>query len=225
MWVKICGTTNVDDALLAAASGADAVGFVFAPSSRQVTAQQVAEITPRLPTEIEKIGVFTAQDAEQILGAVALAGLTGVQLHGAFNPALIAALKDGTGGHVRVLQVVSFSVEGGAEAERQFEEVLRNVLAEPQVDAVLLDTAKGGISGGTGVTFNWTQAAEILRRVWPPESHSRLIVAGGLGPDNVAAAIAQLQPWGVDVVSGVEASPGKKDPARVRDFIDAARRS
>ncbi|MDQ2926416.1 MAG: phosphoribosylanthranilate isomerase [Acidobacteriota bacterium] len=223
MWVKICGTTNVDDALLAAASGADAVGFVFAPSSRQVTAQQVAEITPRLPTEIEKIAVFTVQDAEQILGAVALAGLTGVQLHGAFNPALIAALKDGTG--VRVLQVVSFAVEGGAEAERRFEEVLRNVLAEPQVDAVLLDTAKGGISGGTGVTFNWTQAAEILRRVWPQESHSRLIVAGGLGPDNVAAAIAQLQPWGVDVVSGVEASPGKKDPARVRDFIDAARHS
>ncbi len=225
MWIKICGTTNVDDALLAVASGADAVGFVFAPSSRQVMAQQVAEITPRLPAEIEKIGVFTTQDAKEILGAVTLAGLTGVQLHGDFNPTLIAALKDGTRGRLRVLQVVSFAREGGSEAERQFEVTLRNVFVDGKVDAVLLDTAKSGISGGTGLTFNWPRAAEIIRRVWPRESHCRLIVAGGLRPENVTAAIAQLHPWGVDVVSGVEASPGAKDSARVRDFIDAARRS
>lgn len=224
MWVKICGTTNVDDALLAAASGADAVGFVFAPSSRQVTAQQVAEMTPYLAAGIEKIGVFATQDAEEILDAVALAGLSGVQLHGDFNPVLIARLKEESGGRLRVLQVVSFAVEGGADAERKFEEVLRNVLEEPQVDAVLLDTAKSGRSGGTGLHFDWVRAAEIVRRVWPRSTHCRLIVAGGLRLENVAEAIMQLQPWGVDVASGVEASAGEKDPTRVRGFIEAARK-
>jgi phosphoribosylanthranilate isomerase len=224
MWTKICATTNVEDALLAVDAGADAVGFVFAPSKRHVTAEEVAEITPGLPEGIEKIGIFMTQDADEILSAVKHAGLTGVQLNSAFSPALISGLKDATGGRLRVLQVVSFAVEGGEEAERQFEAELRAAVDEPLVDAVLLDTAKGGASGGTGLAFNWARAARILGRVWPTETRCRLIVAGGLRPENVAEAIAQLQPWGVDVASGVEASPGRKDAARVQAFIETARK-
>jgi phosphoribosylanthranilate isomerase len=223
MWVKICGTTNLDDALVAIEAGADAVGFVFAPSKRCVTPLQVAEITPHLPAHIEKIGIFMTQDAEEILNAVALAGLTGVQLNSDFNPALIAQIRAATAGRLKVLQVISFAVEGGEESERQFEHTLRSVLAEDVVDAVLLDTAKGGTSGGTGLAFNWDRAAEILARVWPAETACSLIVAGGLRPENVAQAIEQLRPWGVDVASGVEASPGKKDAVRVVDFVKISR--
>jgi phosphoribosylanthranilate isomerase len=223
MWTKICGTTNVEDALLAAEMGADAVGFVFAPSTRRVAPEQVAEITPHLPAGMEKIGVFMSHNADEILSAVKRAGLTGVQLNSEFRPGLVERLKLETDARLRIFQVVSFAVEGGEEAERVFEENLRQVLRDPQVDAVLLDTAKGGISGGTGLAFNWARAAERMGRVWPEESVCRLIVAGGLRPENVGEAIAQLQPWGVDVVSGVEASPGKKDAAKVRAFIQAAR--
>jgi phosphoribosylanthranilate isomerase len=222
MWVKICGTTNLDDARLAVNAGADAVGFVFASSKRQVTPSQVAEITPHLPAHIEKIGIFMTQDAEEILNAVAVAGLTGVQLNSDFNPALITQLRAATRA-LKVLQVISFAIEGGEDAERQFEQTLHTVLAGNAVDAVLLDTAKGGTSGGTGLAFNWDRAAEILARIWPSETRCRLIVAGGLRPENVAEAIEQLTPWGVDVVSGVEASPGRKDAARVRDFVKISR--
>jgi len=218
MWVKICGTTNLDDALLAVEAGADAVGFVFAPSKRHVTPQQVGEITPHLPAQTEKIGIFMTRVAEEILQAVALAGLTGVQLNSEFSPTLISQLRAGQT-RLKVLQVISFAVEGGEEAERQFEQTLRTVLAANVVDAVLLDTAKGGTSGGTGLAFNWDRAAEILARVSPAETACRLVLAGGLRPENLAQAIAQLKPWGVDVVTGVEASPGKKDAARVRDFV------
>jgi phosphoribosylanthranilate isomerase len=223
MWTKICATTNVDDALLAAELGADAVGFVFAPSTRKVTPEQVAAITPHLPTRLEKIGVFMSHNADEILSAVKLAGLTGVQLNTDFRPGLVERLKAETDARLRIFQVVSFAIEGGEEAERIFEENLRRVVREPRVDAVLLDTAKGGTSGGTGLPFNWTRAAEIIARVWPQDSHCHLIVAGGLRPENVADAIAQLQPWGVDVASGVEASPGVKDAARVKAFLAAAR--
>jgi phosphoribosylanthranilate isomerase len=222
MWVKICGTTNLDDALLVVDAGADAVGFVFAPSKRHVTPSQVAEITPHLPPLTEKIGIFMTQDAEEILSAITLAGLTGIQLNSDFNPALITQLRAATPG-LKVLQVISFAVEGGEEAERQFEQTLRIVLAGNLVDGVLLDTAKGGTSGGTGLAFNWGRAAEILARVWPSETRCHLIVAGGLRPENVAQAIEQLRPWGVDAVSGVEASPGQKDAARVRDFVKISR--
>jgi phosphoribosylanthranilate isomerase len=224
MWTKICGMTNLEDALLAAELGADAVGFVFAESKRRVTPEQVAEITPHLTAAIEKIGVFTTQDADEILEAAKLSGLTGIQLHSDFDVALIKRLKSASGGRLRVLQVISFAAEGGEDAEGKFEQTLRAVLSEPPVDAVLLDTAKAGVSGGTGVTFDWARAAEIIGRVSTRGSEQRLILAGGLKPENVAEAIAALEPWGVDVASGVEALPGKKDAARVRDFLTAARR-
>jgi phosphoribosylanthranilate isomerase len=226
MWVKICANTNVHDAKLAAELGADAVGFVFAPSKRQVTAAQVAAITPELPPTVARIGVFHSGNAAELIEAVEIAGLTGVQLHGrGVDPELIAQLNAAFEGRVALLQVVSFEANAGAEALRAFEEQLALAVAQPGLWAVLLDTAKSGVSGGLGVAFDWAQAAAIVRRVFDAagEDAPKLIVAGGLRAGNVSDAIAALAPFGVDVASGVEAEPGTKDSEKLRAFIEAAR--
>ncbi|MDE1154320.1 MAG: phosphoribosylanthranilate isomerase [Acidobacteriaceae bacterium] len=220
MWVKICANTNLEDALLASELGADAIGFVFAPSKRQVNVEQVAAITSKLPAGIETIGVFTSGNAAEILAAAQAARLTGVQLHGHTDPALIETLRAAGGSNLRLVQVVGF--ERGKEAE--FAAALEQALRHPGIDAVLLDTVKSGVSGGLGVTFDWSSAAQIVRRLYEQtRSQTKLIVAGGLHADNVAEAIAIFQPDGVDVASGTEASAGRKDPARVQAFLTAAR--
>ncbi len=111
MWVKICANTNVEDALLAVEAGADAVGFVFAPSKRQVNVAQVAEITAGLPESVSKIGVFTTTDVEEILRVANAAGLNGVQLHSSFDPALIDAVVDGSGGMLKIIQTVAYALD------------------------------------------------------------------------------------------------------------------
>lgn len=219
-WVKICANTNAEDALLAAELGADAVGFVFAASKRQVSVPQVAAITAQLPSAVEKIGVFTTDRAEEIVAAVRDAALTGVQLHGATRPELIASLQQALAGQVRLIQVVGF--ESGRENE--FAAELRLALSQPQLNAVLLDAVKSGASGGLGIAFDWKAAQRIVREVWVEfASEKKLIVAGGLRPENVAEAIACFEPYGVDVASGTEASPGKKDPQRLREFLQNAK--
>jgi phosphoribosylanthranilate isomerase len=217
MFVKICANTNLEDALLAAELGADAVGFVFAPSKRRVTAEQVAEITRELPAGLLKVGVFTSTDAEEILRAASIAGLTGVQLHREFDPALLDAIDAGSGGTLRVFQVIDVPPEMGAEELRRS---LAAVLQHPSVVAALLDASHGGVSGGTGNRFDWERSAEVVRSV---QKHGQVIVAGGLHAENVGEAVAVFSPWGVDVASGVEAHPGKKDPERLRAFLAAAR--
>jgi len=219
MWVKICANTNLEDALLAVDAGADAVGFVFAPSKRQVTAEQVAEIVAGLPDGVETVGVFTTTDAEEILRATSVAGLSGVQLHSEFDPKLVDAIDVGSGGMLRVVQVMDVPQGMGVEALR---DKLGASLRHPYVVAVLLDASHGGVSGGTGKVFEWERVAEVVRQV-QRETGGRVIVAGGLRTENVAEAIAAFAPWGVDVASGVEASPGVKDEARLRGFIEAAR--
>jgi phosphoribosylanthranilate isomerase len=219
MWIKICANTNLDDARLAAELGADAVGFVFAPSSRRVTAEQVAEITPHLPEAVEKVGVFTTTNPDEILAAVSAAGLTAVQLHSDFDPALVDAIVGGGGGTLKVLQVLDVPSDADAATTR---EALVQVLQHPFVFAALLDASHGGQSGGTGKPFDWGGTAEAVKRA-QTETGGRVIVAGGLRAENVSAAIATFLPWGVDVASGVEASPGKKDPDRLRAFIAVAR--
>ena len=221
MWIKICANTNLADATLAAELGADALGFVFAPSKRRVTPEQVAAITPHLPAGVEKIGVFYTLDAEEILSAVSVAGLTGVQLHGEFSRGLIDALVGRVPG-LRVIQTVHWKTDGmDARTADAFAQQLDALRATPRVDAVLVDSRTATASGGTGIAFDWNAARNALAAAEP----LRLVVAGGLTPENVGEAIAVLQPWGVDVASGVELSPGRKDPARLAAFLANARQA
>ncbi len=217
MWVKICANTNLEDALLAAEAGADAVGFVFADSVRRVTPVQVGEITPHLPESIGKYGVFVDAPFDDIVATVEECGLTGVQLHASNDPALPAKLRerfpkasgrDGLG----ILRVIHYS--------QDLEAQLREAQSDAAIDGVLVDSRTATLLGGTGLRFDWRAARSSFSGV---ASRLRLIVAGGLNPENVGEAIETLRPWGVDVATGVEASPGKKDPAKVKAFVINAR--
>lgn len=208
LWVKICANTSLEDARLAAEAGADAVGFVFAPSPRRVTAEQVAAIAPYLPESIEKIGVFVDATADEIVATVRACGLTGVQLHSGSGVELPARLRAALGPLVRILRVVHFGPDTVEQA--------RAFAADPNVDAVLVDSRTATAVGGTGITFDWNEARKTL---FDGGGNVRLVAAGGLNPENVTEAIATLRPWGVDVASGVEASPGRKDPAKIRTFV------
>jgi phosphoribosylanthranilate isomerase len=213
LWIKICANTLLGDALLAAEAGADAVGFVFAPSSRRVTAEQVAGIVSGLPAKLEKIGVFVDSSIEEVTSIARQCGLTGVQLHANYPANAPAQLRRHFGRGLRILRVVHF----GADAAQQ----AGTFAANPDVDAVLVDSRTATAAGGTGIAFDWAAASKTIFA----NSIARLIAAGGLTPGNVAEAIAALRPWGVDVASGVESAPGRKDPAKVHAFIAAARAS
>lgn len=216
MWVKICANTNTEDALLAAEYGAHAVGFVFAPSTRRVTVEQVAAITPALPRSLEKIGVFYSTDFDEIAGMVHAAGLTGAQLHEAYEPHLVERLRERG---ITVLQTIHWQTGIPAEEQvRSFSQTVSAIDAQGLANAVLVDSRTPTAKGGTGVSFDWSEAARVLRCLKTP-----VVVAGGLHPGNVAEAIGALQPWGVDVATGVESMPGKKDRAKLRAFIENAK--
>jgi len=197
MRVKICGITSLADALAAAEAGADALGFVFAPSPRQVTPAAAAAIIRELPPFVTTVGLVVDQDPAPIL---AVCPVDVVQFHGSESPAQVAAAPR------RAYR--AFRVREEADLEQ---------LAEFECAAFLLDAYVPGVPGGTGRQFPW-ELAVTARRYGRP-----IIVAGGLTPENIAECVARTQPYGVDVSSGVEAAPGRKDPARVRDFIAAAR--
>ena len=219
MWIKICGNTNLQDCQRAAALGADAVGFVFAQGKRTVTAAQVGAITPNLPAALEKIGVFTTGSFAEILATAREAGLTGVQLHGAFAPALLQQLRQALPQPQKVIQVLHWYTDTPAgEQVEDFRRQVRDVEENGTADAVLVDSRTRTASGGTGVAFDWAVASTALSSLTLP-----LIVAGGLTAENVGAAIKALQPWGVDVASGVERSPGQKDAERMAAFLRHAR--
>ena len=197
MFVKICGITNEDDALLAVAMGADAVGFVFAPSPRQVNVQTVYDITRRLPPEILTVGVFRDDLPDRVFDVAARSGVKAVQLHGRETSRHVMEL----GTNIR--WIIKSVVAGSPEAARA---------NEFGTDLILVDAPEPG----SGKIFDWSLVDAIPAGV-------RLILAGGLNPDNVVSAIEAVQPWGVDVSSGVEASVGRKDPVKVRRFIANAR--
>jgi phosphoribosylanthranilate isomerase len=214
IWIKICGNTSLADARVAADSGANAVGFVFAPSPRRVTPRQVAAIVPHLPAALEKIGVFVDASFEEIETTILTTGLTGVQLHFDAAPALPINLRDRFGLALRILRVIHFS------AETAKTEVA--LIQDSNVDAMLIDSRTATAVGGTGQSFDWTLASKTI---FQNAAGCKLVAAGGLSPENVAQAITTLRPWGVDVVSGVEVAPGHKDPAKVQAFISGARRA
>jgi phosphoribosylanthranilate isomerase len=220
MWIKICANTNLADAQLAANLGADALGFVFAPSPRRVTPEQVAQITPHLPPSIERVGVFRTQNEAEIVDAVRRAGLTSVQLHGGLNPTLSERLKTRLGD--RLIQTLHWIVDATGESAALITRQLGEVAAAGTVDRVLVDSKVGPALGGTGVAFDWKAARSVLSQNL---GNLKLIVAGGLRPENVALAIQALEPWGVDVASGVESAPGQKSSERLEAFIRNARQA
>ena len=197
MFIKICGTTSVEDALLAVSLGADALGFIFAESKRQVDVATVAAIIPQLPAETIAVGVFRNESAERILEIVKAAGLTGVQLHGSEGPEVAQALRD----------TIAFLVQVFTADDPRLER-----LDDYPIDAVLLDSP----TPGSGATFDLSKVADL------PQRH-RVVLAGGLNAANVAEAVERVRPWGVDVVSGVEASAGRKDPDALAAFIETAK--
>ena len=183
MWVKICANTTLADARHAADAGADAVGFVFAPSKRQVTAEQVREIAAGLPEGVERVGVFGALPAEEIAAAAKYARLTALQLHGGFDPALRTRLLELLGPEVSLIQTVHWNVDD-PDAEAQVGAGLKRLVNSGRA---LLDAKVGSASGGLGVAFDWAAAARVLRTstaVLP------VILAGGLRPDNVVEAVS-----------------------------------
>jgi phosphoribosylanthranilate isomerase len=222
MWIKICANTNLEDAQLAAELGADAVGFVFAPSPRQVTAADVSHITPHLSEGVECVGVFPALPAQEIATAAQEAGLNTVQLHGGVSVELIRQLDEIFNGQVRLIQTVHWDVDGDGASAASVARQLREIAADGIVNRVLIDSKVGVATGGTGVSFDWKAARSALAEA---ANGLKLIVAGGLNQDNVAEAIRGMTPWGVDVASGVEQSPGRKDPEKLSAFIRAARES
>jgi phosphoribosylanthranilate isomerase len=215
LWIKICANTTLEDTLLAVEAGADAVGFVFAPSPRRVTAAEVAAIVQRLPTEVEKIGVFVDASLEEIYSTVRECGLTGVQLHSDADPELPTKLRNHLGPGLRILRVVHY----GANAAEQAAALAQ----EANVDAVLVDSRTATAVGGTGIPFDWAEARKSIFGKTVAGKSTKLIAAGGLNLENVAEAIATLRPWGLDVATGVEELPGQKNPAKVWAFIARAR--
>ncbi len=199
-WVKICGITNEEDALLAIAMGADAIGFIFAQGSkRQVQPPQVADIVKRLPPEVLTIGVFRNDLPERVIRVVERCGLAGAQLHGLETVEQTA----------EVAARVSFVVKAFSSDDASLPQAGRY-----PVNSLLIDAPVPG----SGETFDWNDTAKL-----PPGQ--RWILAGGLHPGNVAEAIRATHPWGVDVASGVEDMPGRKDARLVREFIKAAKRA
>jgi phosphoribosylanthranilate isomerase len=219
MWVKICANTNLEDALLAAELGADAVGFVFAESKRQVTAAEVARITPHLPNGIERVGVFYTRSAEEIVGIVQEAGLTTVQLHGGFDPALAARLQE-LAPSVELIQTLHWVADGSEDSRQAITTQLEEIRHEATTDRILVDSRVGQVSGGTGVAFDWKSAGEIFLEYG---RELRIIAAGGLRPGNLVEAMTSMHPWGVDVASGVEATPSRKDPKKLAEFLRIAK--
>ncbi len=219
MWIKICANTNLADASLAAELGADALGFVFAPSPRRVTPEQVAAITPHLPASVEKIGVFEILDPAEIINTVRAAGLTGVQLHSHPSSSLAATLAAELPG-IRIIQTLHWATSDKT-GPNEFPPQVALVHSNSHIHAILVDSRTATASGGTGIAFDWNAARNALAALAP----MRLVVAGGLTPANVREAIAALEPWGIDVASGVESSPGRKDPARLAAFLANARQA
>ena len=212
LWIKICGNTSFEDARLAVEAGADALGFVFAPSPRRVTMDHVAAIAGQLPKEVERIGVFVDASLEEIEFTTRACKLTGVQLHSEAGAELPALLRARFGAELRIVRVVHFGPEAA--------EHVATISLDPNVHAVLVDSRTATAVGGTGVAFDWNVAA---RTFFQNAGERKFIAAGGLNPANVAEAVATLRPWGVDVSSGVEAAPGQKDAAKVREFVARAR--
>jgi phosphoribosylanthranilate isomerase len=240
-WVKICGMTNLEDALTAVEAGADAVGFVFyAKSPRHISVEAAREIVKELPEGVEKVGVFVGGEVNW-LKVLLDVGLNGMQI---YPPAegceenYVHFVAFGAGGvadrarNARFLTALPMNLIGQDQEEirelgtsfaalKAYRPKLASPVGDPEKFAYLLDSGDLRQPGGTGERFDWKKAQTIAEGM--REGGVKLVVAGGLTAQNVSEAMKILKPWGVDVVSGVEARPGKKDPEKVRAFVKAVR--
>jgi len=214
-WVKICGTTNLQDALTAVEAGADAVGFVFYEKSpRKISAEAAREIVEKLPERVEKVGVFVNEPPDRVSAIADEVGLSAVQFHGDEhqNPKMYATDRKA---------FLCIPADWVAMTWEKKGRAFGSFMALPQnVGGIVLDSGTSDQRGGTGKPFDWREAkgwVSVMIQLHP------VVLAGGLNPDNVSEAIGILKPWGVDVTSGVEAKAGKKDPEKVRAFVRAVR--
>jgi phosphoribosylanthranilate isomerase len=215
-WIKICGTTNPEDAQACVDAGVDALGFIFAESPRRADLATTKKIVGALPEHVEKIGVFVNESPDVMLNTVREAKLTGVQLHGDESPSYVKQLIPLLGdAKVRILKAIPAEL-GRASGLGYFDG------GEELVDAVMVDSGNMQLRGGTGQVFDWLRAGDFI--MWL-EQRAKVIVAGGLTPENAGAAVSLFHPYGVDVVTGVEASKGKKDHAKVRAFVESVRKA
>ncbi len=197
--VKICGITNIEDALLAVEYGADAVGFIFAESPRKVSPQAAASICRELPPFVSKVGVFVDELRSVVHDISEMCGLDTVQLHGDESPEYVSGLRTTVIKSVRVKD--EKSLKG---------------LSSYHVAAYLLDTYDECIKGGTGQTFDWSLAVAVKK-------YGLIILSGGLTPENVRQAVNTVEPYAVDASSGIEKSPGQKDDKKMKEFIRQAK--
>ncbi len=198
--IKVCGITREEDARAAVEFGADALGFIFYPKSpRAIEPERAAEIIRALPPFVTSVGVFVDEPPEAVRRVVEIAGLNAVQLHGSEPPEAMAQYPG------RVIK--AFRVRGP--------ETLAE-LPRYKVSALLLDTYKKGVMGGTGETFDWSLAVEA-------KQYGRIVLSGGLTPENVADAVRHVRPYAIDVSSGIETEPGIKDHGRMKRLIQNAR--
>jgi phosphoribosylanthranilate isomerase len=201
--IKICGITCVEDALAAVEAGADALGFMFVEASpRCVSQEQAAEIIRKLPPFVARVGVFVNPSVDEVRAAIDETGIDTLQFHGEEAPAFCRQFG------LRVIK--AFRVQD-AESLKP--------LADFRSETWLLDSFVVGKHGGTGAVFNWDLATQAVKQ------GGRVILAGGLTPENVADAVRQVRPYALDVSSGVEFVPGRKDAAKMRAFIAAAKRA
>lgn len=211
-WVKICGITNLDDALVAAEAGADAIGFVFYEKSpRNISPDTALEISRHLSGKVERVGVFVNQREDVLCDVADDAALTAIQMHGDNEDPRVAEM---------VVARRPLKVLAAVLMHRPNPEEWAATWKSENVFAFLADSGSPAKLGGTGETFDWRGSVKTLSNI---QERGRLVLAGGLDPSNVSEAIRITKPWGVDVSSGVEASPGKKNPEKVRAFIRAVR--
>ncbi len=199
--IKICGITNIEDALSAAALGADALGFIFAPSPRRIEPGKAQRIVQKLPGNILRVGVFVNEEVETVNRVAVQCGLNYVQLHGRESPGYCAKVR------APVIKALAVGKTG-----------TRLHIEEYPAAIILLDSASPSRAGGTGKTFDWTLALDARKK-------RNFILSAGLDPKNVGEAIRVFRPLGVDVCTGVEASPGMKDVKKMAAFITEAKKA
>ena len=219
--VKVCGITNLDDARMAVQAGADALGFIFVENTpRFVTPEQVAPIVRRLPPFVTAVGVFWDHPAGHVKAVVEACGLGAIQFHGDEKP------EDCQGYSVPVIKTIKLPPMGTIDGlpEYRLTERITALLYYKVVAAYLFDSQSRWSEGETREPLEW-KTLRMFGQMAPPEARKPVILSGGLTPDNVARAVDVIHPYAVDVNSGVEARPGKKDPDKVRRFIAEVRRA